>query len=116
MWQGDVFDDDRPYLQTLDQGRLVAIPLVMDINDLPHAMRFGRSPRQYVEMFDDLLGHALVGESEALMIDVTVHGHVFGHPAGAWALETIGRKVKGRDDVYVARKDEIAQVVLQALI
>jgi len=53
-WQGDVFDDDRPYLQIFDQGAaagtgsggIVAIPLTMEINDLPHAMRFGRSPVQ----------------------------------------------------------------------
>ena len=46
-WHGDVFDDDRPYVQVFDKGRIVAIPLTMEINDLPHAMRFGRSPRQY---------------------------------------------------------------------
>jgi peptidoglycan/xylan/chitin deacetylase (PgdA/CDA1 family) len=115
LWQGDVFDDDRPYVQTLPEGRLVAIPLTMDINDLPHAMRFGRSPRQYIEMFEDLLAHALTGEDEAVMIDVTVHGHVFGHPAGAWALETVGRTVQARDDVFVARRDEIAELVLEAV-
>ncbi len=59
LWQGDVFDDDRPYLQIFDAGRLVAIPLTMEINDLPHAMRFGRSPAQYVELFDQALEHML---------------------------------------------------------
>jgi hypothetical protein len=31
----------------------VAIPPTTEVNDLPHAMRFGRSPGQYVELFDD---------------------------------------------------------------
>jgi peptidoglycan/xylan/chitin deacetylase (PgdA/CDA1 family) len=62
QWHGDAFDDDRPYVQEFEQGRIVAIPLTMDINDLPHAMRFGRSPRQFVEQFDDMLGHVLAAE------------------------------------------------------
>jgi peptidoglycan/xylan/chitin deacetylase (PgdA/CDA1 family) len=111
VWQGDAFDDDRPYVQTFDTGRLVAIPLTMDINDLPHAMRFGRSPRQFIEMFDDLLGYAL-SEDEAVMIDVTVHAHVYGHQSGAWAFETIGRKAKERGDIWIARREEIAAHVL----
>ena len=28
----------------------MAIPLTMEINDLPHAMRFGRSPSQFVAL------------------------------------------------------------------
>jgi peptidoglycan/xylan/chitin deacetylase (PgdA/CDA1 family) len=114
VWQGDAFDDERPYLQVFDQGRLVAIPLTMDINDLPHAMRFGRSPRQLVEMFDDLLGFAL-DENEPVMIDVTLHAHCYGRQAGALALETIGQTVKGRDDVWIARREEIAEHVLKTL-
>jgi peptidoglycan/xylan/chitin deacetylase (PgdA/CDA1 family) len=82
-WQGDVFDDDRPYVQEFDTGRIVAIPLTMEINDLPHAMRFGRSPRQYVELFDDLLAAALE-QGEAVMIDVTpMPMSMAGRPAPA---------------------------------
>jgi hypothetical protein len=59
----DVFDDDRPYLQIFEglapgADRIVAIPLTMEVNDLPHAMRFGRSPGQYVELFDEALAQA----------------------------------------------------------
>jgi peptidoglycan/xylan/chitin deacetylase (PgdA/CDA1 family) len=114
-WHGDVFDDDRPYVQVFEKGRIVAIPLTMEVNDLPHAMRFGRSPRQYVELFDDNLAHALAAEDEAVMIDVTVHAHVYGRPAGAWAFEEVARKARGRDDVWIATRDEIANHVRQVL-
>jgi hypothetical protein len=75
-WQGDVFDDDRPYLQifeglALGADRIVAIPLTMEINDLPHAMRFGRSPVQYVELFDEALARMCEDDGEAVMLDVT---------------------------------------------
>jgi peptidoglycan/xylan/chitin deacetylase (PgdA/CDA1 family) len=115
LWQGDAFDDDRPYLQILDAGTLVAIPLTMEINDLPHAMRFGRSPGQYVGLFDEALGEMLRREDEAVMIDVTAHAHVYGRPAGAWAFEAIAAKVGARDDVWLATRGEIAAHVRRAL-
>ena len=111
LWHGDVFDDDRPYLQQFEQGRLVAIPLTMEINDLPHAMRFGRSPRQFVEAFDDQLAHALSHERQAMIIDVTAHAHVYGRPSGAWAFEQIIRNVRTRDDVWVTTRAGIARHV-----
>jgi peptidoglycan/xylan/chitin deacetylase (PgdA/CDA1 family) len=114
-WQGDVFDDDRPYLQIFDTGRIVAIPLTMEINDLPHAKRFGRSPGQYVELFDEALSHMLADDSEAVMIDVTVHAHVYGRPAGAWAFAAIAAKVGARDDIWLATRAEITTQVRHAL-
>src|SRR5215467_8621900 len=114
QWQGDAFDDDRPYVQEFDQGRIVAIPLTMEINDLPHAMRHGRSPRQFVEEFDAMLGHVLAAEDEAIMIDVTAHAHCYGRPSGAWAFEAVARKVMWRDDVWVGTRAEIASHVLSS--
>jgi peptidoglycan/xylan/chitin deacetylase (PgdA/CDA1 family) len=115
QWHGDAFDDDRPYLQVFDAGAIVAIPLTMDVNDLPHAMRFGRSPRQFIEVFEDQLRYALARETEALLIDVTAHAHVYGHPAGAWAFEHLAAQVRERDDLWVATRGEIAQHVRAAL-
>jgi peptidoglycan/xylan/chitin deacetylase (PgdA/CDA1 family) len=107
-WQGDVFDDDRPYVQVFNIGGIVAIPLTMEINDLPHAMRFGRSPGQYVDLFDEAIAHMRVDDGEAVMIDVTAHAHVYGRPAGAWAFEAIAAKVGDMTDVWVATRAEIA--------
>lgn len=106
-WQGDVFDDDRPYMQDFDKGSLVAIPLTMEVNDLPHAMRYGRSPQAFVELFDDAVASSLA-LNEPQMIDVTAHCHCYGHSAGAHAYETIAKKAKARDDIWIARRDEIA--------
>ena len=116
VWQGDVFDDDRPYQQTFEDGTgIIAIPLTMEVNDLPHAMRFGRSPGQFVELFDEALGHMLKGEDEAVILDATCHAHVYGRPTGAWAFEEIARKVKASDDVFLTTRDEIAALVGKAL-
>jgi peptidoglycan/xylan/chitin deacetylase (PgdA/CDA1 family) len=115
-WQGDVFDDDRPYLQTFEAGSIVAIPLSMEINDLPHAMRFGRSPQQFVELFDYSMTASLAAQHDgAVIVDVTAHCHCYGHPAGAAAYEEIARSVSGRDDVWVTTRDAIAAAVRGAL-
>jgi hypothetical protein len=78
-------------------------------------MRFGRSPRQFVEGFDELLSHVMSGETDAMMIDVTAHTHVYGRPSGAWAYEAVARKVMWRDDIWIATRGEIAGHVLKAL-
>jgi peptidoglycan/xylan/chitin deacetylase (PgdA/CDA1 family) len=115
VWQGDVFDDDRPYLQSFDDGTgITAIPLTMEVNDLPHAMRFGRSPGQFVELFDEALEHMLKGEDEALILDATCHAHVYGRPTGAWAFEEVASKVKARDDVFLTTRGEIAALAGKA--
>jgi peptidoglycan/xylan/chitin deacetylase (PgdA/CDA1 family) len=109
-WQGDVFDDDRPYVQIVGDRRIVAIPLTMEINDLPHAVRFGRSPRAFIELYEDFLASSRKQE-QAVMIDVTAHTHVYGRPSGAWAYEEIAKKVKKYKDVWVATRSEIADHV-----
>ncbi|MDP2410041.1 MAG: polysaccharide deacetylase family protein [Pseudolabrys sp.] len=113
IWQGDVFDDDRPYIQEFGSKKIVAIPLAMEINDLPHAMRFGRSPRQFIELFDDNLAAALSDQEGAIILDVTAHCHCYGRPAGAWAIEAIAKSVRNRDDVWLTTRDEITAHVLK---
>ena len=108
-----MFDDDRPYLQIFERLPLgadwiVVIPLTMEINDLPHAMRFGRSPAQYVELFDQALARMREDKGEAMMLDVTAHAHVYGRPAGAWVFEAIAAKAGSCDDVWFATRGEIA--------
>lgn len=117
LWQGDAFDDDLPYLQTFGEGaRLVAVPFAMELNDLPHSMRFGRTPRQLIDNFDDALAAAIADDrGGALIIDVTAHAHCYGRPAGAWAYGSTLRRVAGRADVWSATRGEIARYVLQTL-
>jgi len=116
MWNGDVFDDDRPYLQFHSGRRIVAIPLTMEINDLPHAMRFGQSPRQLVEKFEDLLAFATARESEAIMIDVTAHAHVYGRPAGAWAIDEIAQRALGCKAAWITTRQNMAAYVSSATL
>jgi peptidoglycan/xylan/chitin deacetylase (PgdA/CDA1 family) len=107
QWHGDAMDADLPYEQKYEHGSIVAVPFGMDINDLPHAMRFGRTPREYVEMFGDLLENLLTGNYGACIIDVTAHAHNYGRPGGAWAYEHVIRQLAQRDDIWLATRAEI---------
>jgi hypothetical protein len=102
-------------MATPSHGRIAAIPLGMEIDDLPHVLRYGRSPRQFVEAFDDLLAYVLAAETDALLIDVIAHAHVYGRPSGAWAYEAIAHKVMWRDDVWIATRGEIAAHVQKTI-
>lgn len=108
-WQGDVLDTDLPYAQRYEEGELVAIPLTIEFNDLSHAMRFGRTPRQFVEMFDDALAHMLANTHDPVIVDVLVHTHCYGRPAGAWAYAEIAGKCAERDDIWVTTRGRIAE-------
>jgi len=114
-WQGDVLDDDLPYLQRYEEGDLVAVPLTIEINDLSHAMRWGRTPRQFVEMFDEALNHLLAESDDVVILDVLVHTHCYGRPAGAWAYAEIAQKCAERSDIWVTTRGRIANHFLARL-
>jgi len=106
-FHSDAMDADRPYTQSFDNGSIVAIPFAMDINDLPHSMRWGRTPAQYVEMFDDFLAHSLADDDGAHIIDITAHPHCYARPGTAWAYEEVIRRVAQRDDVWLTVREDI---------
>ncbi len=109
---GDCNDDEAPYVLDIGGKRLVAIPLTMEINDLPHAIRYGNSPRAMVEMFDDTLAAMRERETGPLMLDVTAHAHVYGRVYGAWAFETCIERAKRAGEVWMTTRAEMARHVL----
>jgi len=108
IWQCDSLDADLPYVQKFEQGGLVAIPLTVEFNDLSHAMRFGRTPRQFIDLFEDALGATLADANDPVILDVLVHAHCYGRPAGAWAFGEIARRCVARDDIWLTTRDQIA--------
>ena len=110
-WHGDCFDDDLPYVESFGPSRIVAVPFTVEVNDLPLHVRHGNPPRTMLEVFEDTF-ERLRTEDRAASIDVTVHAHVFGRPAGAWVYETILERVAGMPEAWVATRSEIADHVL----
>lgn len=112
-WHGDCNDDDLPAVVDLGTGRsIVAIPLTMDINDLPHIIRYGQAPSGLVEQLQLALDHAIAADDHPFMLDVTAHAHVLGRPAGAWAWHRMMEIVRARDDLWIGTRAEIARHAL----
>jgi peptidoglycan/xylan/chitin deacetylase (PgdA/CDA1 family) len=114
-WQGDVLDSDLPYIQAYEEGEIVAIPLSIEINDLSHSMRFGRTPRQFVELFDEALSHMLATTDDVAVLDVLVHTHCYGRPACAWAYAEIAQKCAERKDIWITTRGQIANHLLSQM-
>lgn len=111
QWHGDALDQDLPYLQKFPDSEIMAIPVTIDFNDLPHAMRFGRTPEQFVEMFMTTLDRLLASNRETLILDVIVHGHCYGRPAGAWAFEEIVRRCSAQKELWLTTRGQIFDYV-----
>lgn len=108
-WFGDVFDSDEPYQLSTPAGDIVAIPLKMEVNDLPLHMRYGNPPRVFLDVFEDTFQAMYQQGGDGCYLDVTVHAHVFGRPHGAWTLEAIAERVRRHPDVWVPTRLELAR-------
>jgi len=106
-----VFDDDLPYVLTYGNGKIVAIPLATDVNDMPF-MKYGNAPKMMLESFNENVKIARARKGELAMIDVTMHAHIFGHPRGAWYFEEIVKQAVKATDIWVGTRAEIAEHVL----
>jgi hypothetical protein len=109
-WYGDVLDDDLPYVQTFDNGQIVAIPLGTDVNDMQF-MKYGNAPKTMLESFHENIVVAKE-KSEVSIIDVTCHAHIFGRPRGAYYYEKIVAAAASDSDVWIGTRAQIAHHVL----
>lgn len=108
-WYGDCNDDDLPAVVEVGGGQsILGIPLTMDINDLPHCIRYGNDPAGLIDQFKAALDRATKADAQPFMIDVTAHTHVFGRPSGAWVYDAMMKLARERDDIWIATRAEIA--------
>jgi peptidoglycan/xylan/chitin deacetylase (PgdA/CDA1 family) len=111
LWYGDVFDDDLPYIQSFGESRIVALPLSTDVNDMP-SMKYGNPPRAMLEAFEEHLDRVTKRESRPVIIDATVHAHIFGRPHGAHYYERIMEIAARTPEIWVATRKQIADHIL----
>jgi Polysaccharide deacetylase len=110
-WHGDAFDDDLPYLETHANGSIVAIPLTMEVNDMPMSVRYGNLPSRMVESFKQTMEWLVREEPDAGLIDITVHTHVYGRPSGAVVFDELLKVAKSYSDAWIATRDEVCDHV-----
>lgn len=98
LWHADYFDEDLPRYVSTPAGRIVAMPFTMEINDLPMAIRYGNEPEAFTRTLARILDNWSIIGGPACM-DMTVHAHLFGRPAGAIEFAKSLDLVRGRGDV-----------------
>lgn len=109
-WQLDLLDDDLPAVLRFGSRDLVEIPAGMHVNDLPFHIRYGHPAHELTATFEHTL-EAFRAQPLALTMDVIVHAHVFGRPAGAAVFDALLGRLGAMDDVWVATASDIADHV-----
>ena len=109
LWHGDALDRDCPYVQVFPEGEILAIPMSVEFNDLPHAMRFGRTPGQFVELFAEAVDGIRSQPAETIILDIFAHGHCYGRPAAAWAIDRIAALCIQDESLWITTRSQIAE-------
>lgn len=114
-WHGDALDRDFPYVQVFPEGEIIAIPMSVEFNDLPHAMRFGRTPGQFVDLVTEALEGIKSQPAETIILDIFAHGHCYGRPAAAWAIARLAALCAQDDDLWLTTRTKIAEHCLSEM-
>ncbi|HVZ53516.1 MAG TPA: polysaccharide deacetylase family protein [Pseudolabrys sp.] len=114
-WHGDTLNDDLPYLVDFGDRNIVAFPNNTEVNDLPLYMRYGNSPRVYLEIFEDWLESVRERESGPVRMDPAIHTHVFGRQPGLSFYERVLEIAKAADDIWMGTRSEAVAHVRRVL-
>jgi peptidoglycan/xylan/chitin deacetylase (PgdA/CDA1 family) len=109
----DDLSADEPFLQTINGRPFATVPYSVHLNDIASFDFPGFSPADYeqqmVDEFDQLYAE---GTNRRRMMVIGLHERLSGHASRVRVLDRILTRLRDREDVWWARKDEIAQWVL----
>jgi putative urate catabolism protein len=111
LYDSDAYNDDLPYWTRVDGKPHLIIPYTLDANDMKFSVAPGfTSPDGFYgylkDAFDVLYAE---GKTSPKMMSVGLHTRLAGRPGRARALERFLDDITGRDDVWVARRVDIAR-------
>ena len=113
-YHADWVHDDQPAPILVPSGRLISMPYSYDLNDAPLWDGRPYSADYLVDVcrrqFDRLYYE---GEANGMVMCVALHPYQIGQPHHAEVLHEILDYLCGRDDVWYATGDEIAEYYLQ---
>src|SRR5712664_3451267 len=104
---------DEPFIVTLKGGDFVTVPYTFHLNDIVSFPFVGWNAAAYEQAlrdeFDQLYEE---GAHRRRMMVVSLHDRISGHAGRVRALDRFLTYAKGKEDVWFARKDEIARFAL----
>jgi peptidoglycan/xylan/chitin deacetylase (PgdA/CDA1 family) len=108
----DDLSRDEPFIIPLSRGEIAAVPYTAHLNDLHNFLhRYDLAQFEFLmkEEFDQLYEEAA---SRRRMMVVSLHDRVGTRPASIRMFDRVFGHIRRRDDVWFARKDQIAAWVL----
>jgi hypothetical protein len=95
----------------MPEGKLVAMPFTIEVNDMPLYVRYGNEPEAFTRIFERFIAGVRHIPRPTSCLDITVHAHVFGRPAGAVAFrETLEIARRHEDVVWLTDHAELAAI------
>ena len=111
----DLLNDDQPYLVRTRSGRnMVSIPYTSEVNDFTVFMRQGQDVEGGANVFKETFNWLRAeSQTSGRMMNIGLHPHVIGQPFRIRALQEFLSYVRGFDDVWFAKREEIADWYLE---
>ena len=109
----DDMSADEPFLQQINGQPFATVPYSVHLNDIASFDFPGFNPagyeQQMIDEFDQLYAEAA---TRRRMMVIGLHERLSGHASRVRVLDCILTRLRDHDDVWWARKDQIAQWVL----
>ncbi|MGW4241704.1 polysaccharide deacetylase family protein [Nocardia sp. NPDC004722] len=109
----DELSADEPFLQRINGNPFATVPYSVHLNDIASFDFPGFSPTDYeqqlVDEFEQLYSE---GATRRRMMVIGLHERLSGRPSRVRVLDRVLSRLREREDVWWARKDEIAQWAL----
>lgn len=109
----DDLSADEPFLQTINGKPFATVPYTVHLNDIASFDYPGFSPADYeqqlIDEFDRLYEE---GAHRRRLMVIALHDRISGRPSRVRVLDRVLARLREREDVWWARKDEIAQWAL----
>jgi peptidoglycan/xylan/chitin deacetylase (PgdA/CDA1 family) len=110
----DDLSADEPFLQTINGEPFATVPYSVHLNDIASFDFPSFSPTDYeqqlIDEFEQLYDE---GATRRRMMVIGLHERLSGHPSRVRVLDRIFTRLRQREDVWWARKDQIAEWTLE---
>ncbi len=120
LYHMDDYSDDFPRWETFEDGTppIIVLPYAVDSNDMKFWLAPSFTPDMWLDYakrtFDTLLGEA--NSDGARMMSLGLHLRIIGRPGRIGAFEGFLDYVSGRDDVWIAKREDIARHFAQTVL
>lgn len=109
----DDLSADEPFLQTINGQPFATVPYSVHLNDIASFGFPGFNPAAYTQQLTDEFDQLYAeGAARRRMMVIGLHERLSGHASRVRVLDRIFTRLRYHQDVWWARKDQIAQWVL----